>query len=201
MLDPKDALLRSALRALHGTRDMLEKILDDDDDIVISQSVLTGGFVEDTQREIKPEFSHQFAPDYIPRLRKETFATVATLSGQPEDFVERVFRRINWKAKGEQSPENQIRARLYPPLPKHAKQDFSKWMGGSPTKAEEEEMIKHKMALNEAEMKIRRVIFLLRNLRAESGEQSRIVCMAETRKQQRLRVLNRLTRLYGVEHV
>lgn len=48
-MDAKDALLLRALAALLGARDVLEQVLDDDDDAILSASLIDGGTQMDTK--------------------------------------------------------------------------------------------------------------------------------------------------------
>lgn len=202
----KDALLLKARAALHGTHKMLEQILQDDDDITLSASHI-GGFMGDDQKvNRKPEIYQQFDPDYIVGLRKEAFSKVAVLSARGEGQVMRFFERINWKGSIDVteegrprrvSPDVEIREALYPPLPESGKRDFSKWKGDRPTLTEQEATRKRRMDENEAEAKMKRIIFLLRDLRAQINEQATVERRAEALKQQRLRNNALLMRLYG----
>lgn len=216
--EQKDALLRRAWTALHGTKEALDQILQDDDDIVLSQSVI-GGFMEDDQiaRKRKPEFYQQLGPDYIAQLRKETFAKVAGLSGRGEGTVMRFFERIKWKGDIEVtpdgprriSPEAEMREALYPPLPKEFTEvDVAAFFGKDAKSQEEhdartEKNLKRKIAQNEAETQMKRIVFLLRDLHAQSAAEASLARQAEARKQQRLRSARFLMRPYGeeVQHV
>lgn len=209
-MDEKDALLIRARATLIGTQNALEQMLRDDDDIVLSQSVI-GGFMDDTDQigKRKPEFYQQLGSDYIAQLRKETFSKVAHLSGRGEGTVMRFFDRINWRGRGEESAENQIRQALNPPLPATSGEvDIADFFGKDAKSQEEhdarqEKALNRKIAWAEAETKITRIIFLLRDLHAQSAAEASFARMAETKKQNRFRIANFLIRPYGqeVEHV
>lgn len=90
MNDPS-ATLRKAWKVLRGTRDVLEQILDDDDDLILASSVISD------EGETMNTEDQQTIETPVEKLRRQTFEAISRLSynrsaGQTQEF----FDAIDW---------------------------------------------------------------------------------------------------------